>query len=154
MKLIDYGVGGEGEGVEDISTLWLPLRDFSTLKIKGTPKWKVKTCILLWSKNIFQINIFDTPSLIGFNHHHLVVCLTTGPKPLPKRALHIVRSLYWLNYPSPQYEVMSQKKEVLRVIAVKNSDLVMSAVAVYWTLGTPFIESFLNFMYVSPQLTR
>ena len=24
--------------------------------------------------------------------HHLVVCLTTGPKPLPKRALHIVRS--------------------------------------------------------------
>jgi len=23
---------------------------------------------------------------------HLVVCLTTGPKPLPKRALHIVRS--------------------------------------------------------------
>jgi hypothetical protein len=23
---------------------------------------------------------------------HLLVCLTTGPKPLPKRALHIVRS--------------------------------------------------------------
>jgi hypothetical protein len=23
---------------------------------------------------------------------HLVVCLTTGPEPLPKRALHIVRS--------------------------------------------------------------
>jgi len=23
---------------------------------------------------------------------HLVICLTTGPKPLPKRALHIVRS--------------------------------------------------------------
>jgi hypothetical protein len=23
---------------------------------------------------------------------HLAVCLTTGPKPLPKRALHIVRS--------------------------------------------------------------
>ena len=28
--------------------------------------------------------------LNSFNH--LVVCLTTGPKPLPKRALHIVRS--------------------------------------------------------------
>jgi hypothetical protein len=28
-----------------------------------------------------------TPELI-----HLVVCLTTGPKPLPKRALHLVRS--------------------------------------------------------------
>ena len=27
-----------------------------------------------------------------FPLHHLVVCLTTGPKPLPKRALHIVRS--------------------------------------------------------------
>ena len=26
------------------------------------------------------------------NSFHLVVCLTTGPKPLPKRALHIVRS--------------------------------------------------------------
>jgi len=25
---------------------------------------------------------------------HLVVCLTTGPKPLPKRALHIVRSTH------------------------------------------------------------
>jgi len=28
----------------------------------------------------------------GHNSFHLVVCLTTGPKPLPKRALHIVRS--------------------------------------------------------------
>jgi hypothetical protein len=31
----------------------------------------------------------------GDNHNrviHWVVCLTTGPKPLPKRALHIVRS--------------------------------------------------------------
>jgi len=35
-------------------------------------------------------------SHIPCNHHssfiHLAVCLTTGPKPLPKRALHIVRS--------------------------------------------------------------
>jgi hypothetical protein len=28
----------------------------------------------------------------GDHFIHLVVCLTTGPKPLPKRALHIVRS--------------------------------------------------------------
>ena len=27
-----------------------------------------------------------------FHFIHLVVCLMTGPKPLPKRALHIVRS--------------------------------------------------------------
>jgi hypothetical protein len=39
------------------------------------PTWTPK---LLWSFKIFII--------------HLVVCLTTGPKPLPKRALHIVRS--------------------------------------------------------------
>ena len=32
-----------------------------------------------------------TPSFIH-SFIHLVVCLTTGPKPLPKRALHIVRS--------------------------------------------------------------
>ena len=29
---------------------------------------------------------------LAFNFIQLVVCLTTGPKPLPKRALHIVRS--------------------------------------------------------------
>ena len=28
----------------------------------------------------------------GANHHHPVVCLTTGSKPLPKRYLHILRS--------------------------------------------------------------
>jgi len=30
--------------------------------------------------------------LHGHSFIHLVVCLTTGPKPLPKRAVHIVRS--------------------------------------------------------------
>jgi hypothetical protein len=34
-------------------------------------------------------NSVENSSFISFN---LVVCLTTGPKPLPKRALHIVRS--------------------------------------------------------------
>ena len=29
---------------------------------------------------------------LTFTSFHLAVCLTTGPKPLPKRALHIVRS--------------------------------------------------------------
>jgi len=31
-------------------------------------------------------------SLLKHSSIHLVVCLTTGPQPLPKRALHIVRS--------------------------------------------------------------
>jgi len=38
----------------------------------------------------------------GVHSFHLVVCLTTGPKPLPKRALHIVRSRassFKLKYP-------------------------------------------------------
>ena len=34
----------------------------------------------------------STLVLISYSFIHLVVCLTTGPKPLPKRALHIVRS--------------------------------------------------------------
>ena len=33
-----------------------------------------------------------TVTTVVFHSLHLVVCLTTGPKPLPKRALHIVRS--------------------------------------------------------------
>ena len=35
-----------------------------------------------WSVSVLLINSFI----------HLVVCLTTGPKPLPKRAVHILRS--------------------------------------------------------------
>jgi hypothetical protein len=34
----------------------------------------------------------DEPLGLKLVHSHLAVCLTTGPKPLPKRALHIVRS--------------------------------------------------------------
>jgi hypothetical protein len=41
--------------------------------------------MLLWGTTAIRIKV-TTPSI------HLVVCLTTGPKPLPKRALHIVRS--------------------------------------------------------------
>ena len=41
-----------------------------------------------WSLGVGQHKkSFETDIFI-----HLVVCLTTGPKPLPKRALHIVRS--------------------------------------------------------------
>jgi hypothetical protein len=38
--------------------------------------------------------IWKSLMTFGMNYSfiHLVVCLTTGPKPLPKRALHIVRS--------------------------------------------------------------
>ena len=34
----------------------------------------------------------DNPIAVNKYSFHLVFCLTTGPKPLPKRALHIVRS--------------------------------------------------------------
>ena len=36
--------------------------------------------------NFLFLDLFNCSSF------HLVVCLTTGPKPLPKRALHIVQS--------------------------------------------------------------
>jgi len=39
---------------------------------------------------INHIILYRIVSYISFTH--LVVCLTTGPEPLPKRALHIVRS--------------------------------------------------------------
>ena len=40
------------------------------------------------TQSLFSDTAFTDWSFI----HYLVVCLTTGPKPLPKRALHIVRS--------------------------------------------------------------
>ena len=45
-----------------------------------------KCCIRL----VIYLNCTMMHGLISFIH--LAVCLTTGPKPLPKRALHIVRS--------------------------------------------------------------
>jgi hypothetical protein len=51
---------------------------------------------LLFSAHIFFLfplckMLFLEPHIL-FLFIHLVVCLTTGPKPLPKRVLHIVRS--------------------------------------------------------------
>jgi hypothetical protein len=40
----------------------------------------------------FQTTLYAIPLIFTDSFIHLVVCLTTGPKPLPKRALHIVRS--------------------------------------------------------------
>jgi len=55
-----------------------------------------------WIFQSFNYSVYCTsPQCLGFvfvstddthSFIHLVVCLTTGPKPLPKRALHIVRS--------------------------------------------------------------
>ena len=63
-----------------------------------------------WDKNLSNHYKYDTQNPVlsnivdvhwkkfGITSHiqrfiiHLAVCLTTGPKPLPKRALHIVRS--------------------------------------------------------------
>ena len=45
---------------------------------------------------------------LRFNVIHLVVCLTTGPKPLPKRALHIVRSrTFSLKWEYPLFSLRS-----------------------------------------------
>ena len=41
--------------------------------------------------NVYKVNRREQKNKIN-SLIHLVVCLTTGPKPLPKRALHIVRS--------------------------------------------------------------
>jgi hypothetical protein len=49
-----------------------------SLKLSGRNGWK--SWFLLKHRNACA------------SHFHLVVCLMTGPKPLPKRALHIVRS--------------------------------------------------------------
>ena len=46
----------------------------------GTEVWKCVDCI--GAEIVISVVL----------HIHLVVCLTTGPNPLPKRALHIVRS--------------------------------------------------------------
>ena len=45
-----------------------------------------RTCQFTIAKQVYSVNGF--PEII----HHSVVCLTTGPKPLPKPALYIVRS--------------------------------------------------------------
>jgi hypothetical protein len=53
---------------------------WNSIGIKGT--W------ILWDTFLHALYIqSDTDSFI-----HLVVCLTTGPRPLPNQALHIVRS--------------------------------------------------------------
>jgi len=52
------------------------------------PQFGVCVCTL---PTYFILSITSLCSLQG-SCIHLVVCLTTGPKPLPKRALHIVRS--------------------------------------------------------------
>ena len=36
--------------------------------------------------------IFRVQERLVNSFSHLVVCLATGPKPLPKRAVHVVRS--------------------------------------------------------------
>jgi hypothetical protein len=52
---------------------------------------------------------------------HLAVCLTTGPKPLPKRALHIVRSRassFGCEYPLPSLRLSSSFLRLLPRIPV------------------------------------
>jgi hypothetical protein len=44
----------------------------------------------LLSENVLILRRIQQDTII--NVYFILVCLTTGPKPLPKRALHIVRS--------------------------------------------------------------
>jgi hypothetical protein len=45
------------------------------------------------SQSLYRLSYLALVWCAGWNELiHLVVCLTTGPKPLPNRALHIVRS--------------------------------------------------------------
>ena len=46
-----------------------------------------RTCSVVFFRNIKNFINFNF-----LNHHHLVVCLKTGSKPLPKRSLHVLRS--------------------------------------------------------------
>jgi len=64
-------------------TLWriCPHRGYGPV-IRQTTEW------VMWDMRFFHL--LTPPSSMSFIH--LVVCLTTGPKPLPKQALHIVRS--------------------------------------------------------------
>jgi len=65
-----------------VSQLFLEWGMFQTKIVE-----KIKTYILYSVTFFFSSRIAPLTIFI-----HLVVCLTTGPKPLPKRALHIVRS--------------------------------------------------------------
>jgi len=56
-------------------------------------KWEEATELTPETRSHWILNfIIIKFNLTYFVFIHLVVCLTTGPKPLPKRALHIVRS--------------------------------------------------------------
>ena len=50
--------------------------------------WKRSVGLIMWEMKMYHLESRSR----GISFTHLVVCLTTGPKPLPKRALHIVRS--------------------------------------------------------------
>jgi len=70
-----------------------------SINTEGCPENVILFCIPL-NKSVTSLTktaskkyLFHFAIWITFIHSfHLVVCLTTGPKPLPKRALHTVRS--------------------------------------------------------------
>ena len=65
------------------------------LATKVSVHWWQQSCLGFENCSEFSEVLYSPYRLISpFNVSfiHLVVCLTTGPKPLPKRALHIVRA--------------------------------------------------------------
>ena len=58
----------------------------------GVPIWYTCTSGLRWKWHCLLPYEPDWQVVWQVSSFHLAVCLTTGPKPLPKRTLHIVRS--------------------------------------------------------------
>ena len=63
--------------------------------------------------SVFLNVALDLQSLSFVTFIHLVVCLTTGPKPLPKRPLHIVRSRASLKWEYPLLSLSSSSSFLL-----------------------------------------
>ena len=84
--------------------------------------WKTRYNLKLFTQPPLQNRAYyeQNWSSIPFIHSfiHSVVCLTTGPKPLPKRALHIVRSrassFKW-EYPLPSFRSSRSFLRLLRL---------------------------------------
>ena len=76
------------------------LKDLQTGNRKKISRISTLSVAILLSM-VFRLSNRDIPEYHHY-HHHPVVCLTTGSKPLPKRSLHILRSRassFKLQYP-------------------------------------------------------
>jgi hypothetical protein len=87
--------------------------------------------------------ILMDPCIVVFSFH-LAVCLTTGPKPLPKRALHIVRSRassFKLEHPRLSLRSSSNFLRLLPCLSVT------SIPPLYLSFSNPLQKEFLRKMW-------